>query len=165
MGPLAEIAPDWVHPVLGRTAAELAASGDRRGRRRASLLAASVATDTNGQFQPGVGGAMWGRGRSQPEAAMSEVQVEQQTYRDAARRRGSASRYFLTVADIQRSLEFYAKVFGGRILSRGDGKGAPGYLQIANTWLIVNVGGGADARQADGDAPRPARPRSRSAAS
>ena len=26
MGPIAEIAPAWVHPVLGRTAAELAAS-------------------------------------------------------------------------------------------------------------------------------------------
>jgi hypothetical protein len=27
-------------------------------------------------------------------------------------------------------------------LSRGDSSGAPGYIQIANTWLIVNVGGG-----------------------
>jgi len=34
------------------------------------------------------------------------------------------------------------KVFGGRILSRGDSKGASGHIQIANTWLIVNVGGG-----------------------
>ena len=29
-----------------------------------------------------------------------------------------------------------------RILSRGDSKGASGHFQIANTWLIVNVGGG-----------------------
>jgi 2-amino-4-hydroxy-6-hydroxymethyldihydropteridine diphosphokinase len=28
MGPIAEIAPEWVHPVLGRTAAALAASAD-----------------------------------------------------------------------------------------------------------------------------------------
>jgi hypothetical protein len=27
-------------------------------------------------------------------------------------------------------------------LSRGDSKGASGHIQIANTWLIVNVGGG-----------------------
>ena len=46
--------------------------------------------------------------------------------------------YFLTVADIELSARFYEKVFGGRILSRGP----PGYIQIANTWLIVNVGGG-----------------------
>jgi hypothetical protein len=49
---------------------------------------------------------------------------------------------FITVANIDRSAEFYAKVFGGRILSRGDTKGASGHIQIANTWLIVNVGGG-----------------------
>jgi predicted enzyme related to lactoylglutathione lyase len=50
--------------------------------------------------------------------------------------------HFLTVADIDRSADFYAKVFGGRIQSRGDSKGASGHIQIANTWLIVNVGGG-----------------------
>jgi catechol 2,3-dioxygenase-like lactoylglutathione lyase family enzyme len=49
---------------------------------------------------------------------------------------------FLTVADIDRSVDYYATVFGGRILSRGDRDGAPGYVQIANTWLIVNIGGG-----------------------
>jgi predicted enzyme related to lactoylglutathione lyase len=42
------------------------------------------------------------------------------------------------VADIELSARFYEKVFEGRILSRGP----PGYIQIANTWLIVNVGGG-----------------------
>jgi catechol 2,3-dioxygenase-like lactoylglutathione lyase family enzyme len=49
---------------------------------------------------------------------------------------------FITVADINRSADYYEKVFGGRVLSRGDGKGASGHIQIANTWLIVNVGGG-----------------------
>ena len=50
--------------------------------------------------------------------------------------------HFLTVSNIDRSAQFYEDVFGGRILSRGDADGAPGYIQIANTWLIVNVGGG-----------------------
>jgi predicted enzyme related to lactoylglutathione lyase len=50
--------------------------------------------------------------------------------------------HFITVADIDRSADFYEKVFGSRILSRGDSKGASGHIQIANTWLIVNVGGG-----------------------
>ena len=50
--------------------------------------------------------------------------------------------HFLTVADIERSARFYETVFGGRILSRGDSSGAPGYIQIANTWLFVNAGGG-----------------------
>ena len=50
--------------------------------------------------------------------------------------------HFLTVADIERSARFYEEVFGGRVLSRGDSSGAPGYIQIENPWRIVNVGGG-----------------------
>jgi len=72
---------------------------------------------------------------------MSQVEVEQKTYLMPPQE-GISVTHFLTVADIQRSVEFYAKVFGGPVLSRGDAKGAPGYVRIANTWLIVNVGGG-----------------------
>jgi catechol 2,3-dioxygenase-like lactoylglutathione lyase family enzyme len=57
-------------------------------------------------------------------------------------REGLTVTHFITVADIDRSADFYEKVFGGRVLSRGDSKGASGHIQIANTWLIVNVGGG-----------------------
>jgi predicted enzyme related to lactoylglutathione lyase len=57
-------------------------------------------------------------------------------------RDGLTVTYFLTVADIDRSADFYARVFGGRIQSRGDSKGASGHIQIGNSWLIVNVGGG-----------------------
>jgi len=72
---------------------------------------------------------------------MSDVLVEQKTYQMPPHD-GFTVTHFITVADIERSARFYEKVFGGRVLSRGDTKGAPGYIQIANTWLIVNVGGG-----------------------
>jgi predicted enzyme related to lactoylglutathione lyase len=72
---------------------------------------------------------------------MNQVQAEQNTYQMPPQV-GITVAHFLTVTDIERSLRFYEKVFGGVILSRGDSRGAPGYLQIANTWLIVNVGGG-----------------------
>ncbi len=72
---------------------------------------------------------------------MNQVQVEQKSYRMPPQD-GFTVAHFLTVADIERSARFYERVFGGRILSLGDASGAPGYLQIANTWLIVNVGGG-----------------------
>jgi predicted enzyme related to lactoylglutathione lyase len=71
---------------------------------------------------------------------MNEVQVEQKTY-EMPPREGFSIAHFIVVADIQRSLDFYEKVFGATILSRGDGD-APGYLRIANTWMIINVGGG-----------------------
>jgi predicted enzyme related to lactoylglutathione lyase len=75
------------------------------------------------------------------ESAMKQVQVEQKSYQMPPLD-GFTVAHFLTVADIERSAGFYETVFGGRILSRGDSSGAPGYIQIANTWLIVNVGGG-----------------------
>ena len=72
---------------------------------------------------------------------MNQVEVEQKTYQMPPQD-GITVAHFLTVADIERSAHFYETVFGARILSTGDSRGAPGYLQIANTWLIVNVGGG-----------------------
>jgi predicted enzyme related to lactoylglutathione lyase len=78
---------------------------------------------------------------SELESSMNQVQVEQESYQMPPQD-GFTVAHFLTVADIERSARFYETVFGGRILSRGDSSGAPGYIQIANTWLIVNVGGG-----------------------
>jgi predicted enzyme related to lactoylglutathione lyase len=72
---------------------------------------------------------------------MNTVQVDQKSY-EMPPSEGFTVAYFLTVADIDRSARFYETVFGGRILSRGDSSGAPGYIQIANMWLLVNVGGG-----------------------
>jgi predicted enzyme related to lactoylglutathione lyase len=72
---------------------------------------------------------------------MHAVHVESESY-EMPPRDGFTVTHFITVADIERSARFYEKVFGGRILSVGDTKGASGHIQIANTWLIVNVGGG-----------------------
>jgi predicted enzyme related to lactoylglutathione lyase len=72
---------------------------------------------------------------------MSAVQTKPKSY-EMPPREGFSVTHFITVADIARSARFYEKVFGGRILSLGDSKGASGHIQIANTWLIVNVGGG-----------------------
>jgi catechol 2,3-dioxygenase-like lactoylglutathione lyase family enzyme len=72
---------------------------------------------------------------------MSNVQVEQKVF-EMPPREGFTVAHFLTVADMERSARFYEKVFGGRILSKGDSEGAPVYLEIANTWLILNTGGG-----------------------
>src|ERR1700742_4043404 len=72
---------------------------------------------------------------------MSNVQVEQKIYQMPPRE-GFTVAHFLTVTDMERSAQFYQTVFGGRILSKGDSTGPPVYLEIANTWLILNVGGG-----------------------
>ena len=78
---------------------------------------------------------------SKSEPSIDSVQMGHQSY-EMPPQEGISVAQFLTVADIDRSVRFYETVFGGRALSRGDSKGAPGYIQIANTWLLVNVGGG-----------------------
>src|ERR1700733_14116873 len=72
---------------------------------------------------------------------MSEVQVGQRIYQMPPQD-GITIAHFLTVADVERSLRFYETVFGGRVLSRGDSKGAPGDIQIANPGPLFNPGGG-----------------------
>ena len=46
--------------------------------------------------------------------------------------------HFLTVADVKRSAEFYLRILGGKVIRDGE----PTIIQIANSWLILNVGGG-----------------------
>ncbi|MBO0687224.1 MAG: VOC family protein [Candidatus Dormibacteraeota bacterium] len=46
--------------------------------------------------------------------------------------------HFLVVSDQDRSREFYKTVFGGRVALERD----PVIIRVANSWLILNAGGG-----------------------
>lgn len=46
--------------------------------------------------------------------------------------------HFLTVEDVRRSAEFYHRILGGNVVLKGE----PTIIEIANSWLILNVGGG-----------------------
>jgi predicted enzyme related to lactoylglutathione lyase len=46
--------------------------------------------------------------------------------------------HFLVVADQERSREFYRSLFGGQVLMESE----PVIMKVANTWLILNAGGG-----------------------
>ena len=76
---------------------------------------------------------------------VDSVQVEQKSY-EIPPRDGFTVAQFLTVADTERSARFYEKIFGGRILTMGDSKGAPVFVQIANTWLILLLRGWPNSR-------------------
>jgi putative intracellular protease/amidase/catechol 2,3-dioxygenase-like lactoylglutathione lyase family enzyme len=77
---------------------------------------------------------------SELESSVNSVRIEQKSY-EMPPREGISIAHFLTVADVERSARYYEKVFGARILTMGDGN-APPYLQLANIWMILNVGGG-----------------------
>ena len=48
--------------------------------------------------------------------------------------------HFLVAKDVEATAHFYSKVLGGEVVF--SAKGAPAMVKLANTWVIVNVGGG-----------------------
>ena len=47
---------------------------------------------------------------------------------------------FIVSNDIERSVQFYTGVLGGELVMNMDG--GPAVVQLANGWIIINVGGG-----------------------
>jgi catechol 2,3-dioxygenase-like lactoylglutathione lyase family enzyme len=46
--------------------------------------------------------------------------------------------HFIVVSDVERSRRFYSEVLGGEVV----GEGEPSTVALANSWIIINVGGG-----------------------
>src|SRR3954454_10306826 len=46
--------------------------------------------------------------------------------------------HFIVSADVPRSAAFYRGILGGEVVMEGE----PTILQVANSWVIINVGGG-----------------------
>jgi catechol 2,3-dioxygenase-like lactoylglutathione lyase family enzyme len=46
--------------------------------------------------------------------------------------------HFIVSADVERSRRFYTEVLGGETVHSGE----PTYVALANSWIIINVGGG-----------------------
>lgn len=55
-----------------------------------------------------------------------------------APQRGLLVTHFLTVRDVERSRRFYADVFGGEVVMEEN----PAIVKVANSWIIMNLGGG-----------------------
>jgi catechol 2,3-dioxygenase-like lactoylglutathione lyase family enzyme len=51
---------------------------------------------------------------------------------------GIALTHFVVSADVERSRRFYADVLGGETVRTGE----PSCVALANSWIIINVGGG-----------------------
>lgn len=46
--------------------------------------------------------------------------------------------HFIVSADVERSRRFYTEVLGGKTVRSGE----PSYVALANSWIIINRGGG-----------------------
>src|ERR1700734_401524 len=50
--------------------------------------------------------------------------------------------HFIVSDDVERSRRFYTDVLGGRTVISGEGDDEVTYVALANSWIIINVGGG-----------------------
>jgi catechol 2,3-dioxygenase-like lactoylglutathione lyase family enzyme len=55
-----------------------------------------------------------------------------------APKEGIALTHFVVSADVERSRRFYTDVLGGESVREGE----PSMVALANSWIIINVGGG-----------------------
>ncbi len=51
---------------------------------------------------------------------------------------GIALTHFIVSDDVERSRNFYTEVLGGEAVREGE----PTFVALANSWIIINVGGG-----------------------
>ena len=50
--------------------------------------------------------------------------------------------HFIVSDDVERSRRFYTEVLGGRTVISGEANAEVTYVALANSWIIINVGGG-----------------------
>jgi len=50
--------------------------------------------------------------------------------------------HFIVSSDVERSRRFYTEVLGGKTVISGEDGDDVTYVALANTWIIINVGGG-----------------------
>ncbi len=50
--------------------------------------------------------------------------------------------HFIVSDDVERSRRFYTDVLGGKTVISGEAKDEVTYVALANSWIIINVGGG-----------------------
>jgi catechol 2,3-dioxygenase-like lactoylglutathione lyase family enzyme len=46
--------------------------------------------------------------------------------------------HFIVASDVERSRRFYSEVLGGEVVRAGE----PSFVALANSWIIINAGGG-----------------------
>ena len=51
---------------------------------------------------------------------------------------GFFAAHFFTVTDQEKSKDFYVRILGGKVIKPDN----PCYIKLANTWIILNSGGG-----------------------